>query len=196
MKRAGTGGVMRLGQPSLAVLALLLPVLAAGQPMTRNYEYDAVGNLTRITDPRGMVTTFGYDALSRRTLTSQPPAAPGGTSPTIGTAYDGVDQLKSVTDPRSLVTTYTTDGLGKTTTQASPDTGNTGQTFNAAGLVATRTDARNVTATYTYDALNRVSQIVYSGSGFTTLTDTYTYDQGANGIGKLTGMTYSGGSTA
>ena len=178
-----------------AVAALLLPALAATQPMTWRYEYDAAGNLTKIIDPRGIATRFGYDTLSRRTLTTQPPAAPGGTSPTIGVAYDGVDLPRSVTDPRTLTTTYATDGLGNTTTQSSPDTGNTIQTFNAAGLVVTRKDARNVTAAYTYDALNRPTRIVYSGTGLTTLTDTFAYDQGSNAVGKLTSMTYSGGST-
>ncbi|HUL66527.1 MAG TPA: hypothetical protein VLW55_18150, partial [Burkholderiaceae bacterium] len=167
-------------------LLLLMPALGIGQTMRWSYEYDAVGNLTKITDPRGIVTTFGYDVLSRRTLTTQPPASSGGTSPTIGVAYDGINQPKTVTDPRSLVTSYTTDGLGKTTTLASPDTGSTSKTYNDAGLVATSQDARNVTATYSYDALNRVTQIVYAGSGFTTLTDTFSYDQGSNGIGKLT----------
>jgi len=185
------GQLVRVG----AVLALLSPALGWPQAMTWQYEYDAVGNLTKITDPRGKVTQFGYDALSRRNLTTQPPATVGGTSPTIGTAFDGLNQVKSVTDPRSLITNYTTDGLGKTTTQASPDTGNTIRTFNAA-MVATDKDARNVTATYTYDALNRVTQIVYSGSGFTTLTDTYGYDQGANAVGRMSSMTYSGGSTS
>jgi len=201
MKRKNSTARMHRFELVAAVLACcgvpaLLPQQAVAQPMTWRYEYDPVGNLTKTTDPRGIVTTFGSDVLSRRTLTTQPPATAGGTSPTIGASYDGVNQPKTITDPRSLVTTYTTDGLGNSTTQASPDTANTIKTFNAAGLTATSKDARNVTATFTYDALNRPTQIVYSGSGFTTLTDTFTYDQGTNGIGKLTGMTYSGGSTA
>jgi RHS repeat-associated protein len=177
------------------VLGMLLPALAATQPMKWRYEYDAGGNLTEIIDPRGIATRFAYDPLNRRTLTTQPPAAPGGASPVVGVAYDGVDLAKSVTDPRALTTTYATDGLGNTTTQSSPDTGTTIQTFNAAGLIVTRKDARNVTAAYTYDALNRPTRIVYSGTGFTSLTDTFAYDQGSNAVGKLTSMTYSGGST-
>jgi len=175
---------------------VLLPLSSQSQPATWNYEYDAVGNLTKVTDPRGQVTEYVYDALSRRTQVKQPIPFTGSPRPQIGISYDGQDQLKTVTDPRSLVTTYTTDGIGNTTTQASPDTGSTIQTFNAAGLVATRRDARNVTATYTYDALNRLTRIRYAGTGFTTLTDDYVYDQGPNGIGRLTRMTYSGGSAA
>ena len=195
MKSAATSFCLLAGRSALAI-ALVVPSLVIGQPMTWNYEYDAIGNLTKVTDPRGIVTTLGYDALSRRTLTTQPPAAVGGTNPTIGVAYDGIDKPKTLTDPRSLVTTYTTDGLGKTTTLASPDTGSAIKTYNDAGLVATSKDARNVTATYTYDARSRVTQIVYSGTGFTTLTDTFGYDQGTNGIGKLSSMTYTGGSTS
>jgi RHS repeat-associated protein len=176
--------------------ALLTPAAAWSQAMTWNYEYDALGNLTKITDPRGIATDYVYDALSRRTQIKQPAPATGSPRPQIDLGYDGQAQLKTVTDPRSLSTTYTTDGLGNTTTQASPDTGNTTQTVNAAGLITTRKDARNVTATHTYDALNRLTKIVYAGTGFTTLTDTYVYDQGANGIGRLTKTTYSGGNTS
>src|SRR5215471_13958848 len=104
-------GRVRAVRSSATALVLLLPSFAATQPMTWRYEYDTVGNLTKITDPRGIVTRFGYDALSRRTLTTQPPASPGGTSPVIGAAYDALDQVKSITDPRSLATTYATDGV-------------------------------------------------------------------------------------
>jgi YD repeat-containing protein len=180
---------------AVALIAGSLAPSAHAQPATWKYEYDAVGNLTKITDPRGQVTEYVYDALSRRTQIKQPTPFTGSTRPQIGMSYDGQDQVKSVTDPRSLVTGYTTDGIGNTTTQASPDTGTTTQTFNAAGLTATRRDARNVTATYSYDALNRLTRIIYAGTGFSSLTDTYVYDQGPNGIGRLTSMTYSGGST-
>ena len=73
--------------------------------------------------------------------------------------------LKQVTDPRNLVTTYTYDGFGEPVKLASPDTGNTTSTYDAAGNLLTRIDARGVTATYTYDAINRVTQVVYSKSG-------------------------------
>ncbi len=179
-----------------ALVAVLLPTLVIAQPMTWHYEYDAIGNRTKVTDPRGQVTEYVYDALSRQTQIKQPIPFTGSPQPQIGLGYDGQSQLKSVTDPRNLSTTYTTDGIGNTTTQASPDTGNTTQTFNAAGLVTTRRDARNVTATLTYDALNRITRIVYSGAGFTTLTDNYSYDQGPNAIGRASGTTYSGGETS
>ncbi len=75
-----------------------------------------MGNLTQITDPRGLVTTFTYDVLGRRTQVQGPPATPGGAAPVTLFNYDGQDRVRQITDPRSLVTAYTIDDLGKTTT--------------------------------------------------------------------------------
>ena len=47
--------------------------LTLSDPITGNsswsigYEYDANGNLTGKTDPRGVVSTYAYDALNRNT---------------------------------------------------------------------------------------------------------------------------------
>ncbi len=101
---------------------------------------------------------------------------------------NGQDDLTKVIDPRNLSTTYGVTGLSDVTTQTSPDTGVTTRTFDAAGNVKTSRDARLRTTTYTYDALHRLTQAAY-GDG--TLS-TYVYDQGANGVGRLTSMTDPG----
>ena len=101
---------------------------------------------------------------------------------------NGRDDLTKVIDPRNLSTTYGVTGLSNVTTQTSPDTGVTTRTFDAAGNVKTSRDARLRTTTYTYDALHRLTQAAY-GDG--TLS-TYVYDQGANGVGRLTSMTDPG----
>src|SRR5262249_9146870 len=44
------------------------------------------------------------------------------------------------------------------------------------------TDAKGQVTTYTYDALNRVTSITYQGN----LTHTFQYDQGIDGVGRLT----------
>ena len=49
------------------------------------------------------------------------------------------------------------NGLGNLTQQASPDTGTTTSTYDAAGNLLTQTDAKSQTTTYAYDALNRVT---------------------------------------
>jgi RHS repeat-associated protein len=172
---------------------LLWAALPAGAQQTTiwNYQYDANGNRTQITDPLSHVTTFQYDALNRLINTVQPIPQTGGTNPQIGMTYDGQSQLAKVTDPRSLATTYTVDGLGNTGTLASPDTGTATSVFDPAGDLTSRTDAKNKKATYTYDALNRLTGISYpTGTG-----TSFTYDQGANAIGKLTKITDESGNT-
>ncbi|MEF9388526.1 RHS repeat-associated core domain-containing protein [Ralstonia solanacearum species complex bacterium KE056] len=177
------------------LLALSTQTLAQTQVSTTQYAYDTVGNLTQITDPRGLVTTLTYDALGRRTKVQGPPATPGGAAPTAVFTYDGQDRVRQVTDPRSLVTTYTVDGLGNTTQQQSADTGTTNATYDAVGNLTSRTDARGKTTSFSYDALDRLTQASYA-SGTPTVLE---YDGGTspqpNDIGELTKVTDEAGST-
>ena len=176
-----------------AVLLALLPGLAlAQQNTTYQYQYDAVGNLTQITDPLQRVTTQSYDALNRLKQQLQPAPVAGAARPVIGYAYDGQDQLVSVTDPRTLVTTYQIDGLGNQTAIVSPDTGTTRKTVDAAGNMLTSTDAKGQTTAYQYDALNRITRITYAGGQVVN----YAYDQGTHGIGRLTQISDASGTIA
>jgi YD repeat-containing protein len=77
-------------------------------------------------------------------------------------------------------------------TLTSPDTGATSNTYDNAGNLKTKTDAKGQLTTYSYDALNRLTQAVYTGGQ----TINYTYDQGVNGLGRLTTITDSTGSTS
>ncbi|WP_211441782.1 RHS repeat protein [Collimonas humicola] len=167
----------------------------AVQNTTTSYEYDAMGNRTKITDPLGNITTQSYDPLGRLIQQVQPVPAAGGASPTVSFTYDGQDQLSTVTDPRNLVTSYTVDGLGNQNALTSPDTGSTSKTYDAAGNLKTRTDARGKTTSYSYDALNRLTQISYA-SGTATQ---FEYDGGTTGapnaIGHLTRMIDGSGQT-
>jgi len=149
------------------------------------YNYDANGNVVSDTVDGSYVTTNTYDQLNR--LFKVTDAANGLTQ----YGYNALDQLTSVTDPRGLVTTYTVNAFGDVTQLQSPDIGTTTSTYDSAGNLKTRTDAKGQTSTYSYDALNRLTQVVYSNGS----TVTYTYDQGANGKGRLTGMTDGSGSS-
>ncbi|WP_230585659.1 RHS repeat domain-containing protein [Ralstonia solanacearum] len=177
------------------LLTLSTQVLAQTQVSTTQYAYDAVGNLTQITDPRGLVTTLTYDSLGRRTKVQGPPATPGGAAPTAVFTYDGQDRVREVTDPRSLVTTYTVDGLGNTTRQQSPDTGTTSATYDLAGNLTRRTDARGKITRYRYDAVNRMTHAVFASG--TPIA--FTYDGGKhpepNDIGHLTHISDESGQT-
>ncbi len=152
------------------------------------YTYDNNGNLKTVTDPLNRLTTNVYDALNRLNKVTNPDNG------IIQYAYDGLDQLTQITDPRSLITSYNRDGLNNLNQTNSPDTGATAATYDAAGNVLTKTDAKGQTATYTYDALNRITGITYTGAPAQSVT--YQYDQGANGIGHLTGISDATGTAS
>ncbi len=157
-----------------AVNRLKKTIGAEGQ--TTVYAHDKQGNLTTVTDPLNHATSYAYDALNRLTEAIDPK---GGTT---FFGYNAHDDLKSVTDPRNLLTAYKWDGLDDQLQVASPDTGVTANTFDAAGNVASSTDARGNTTTYSYDALNRVTKAAFADG----TSAAWHYDQGANGIGRLT----------
>ncbi len=148
------------------------------------YAYDANGNRTRRSDPLEQRTHFAYDALDRLIQQTDPGAGE------TRYAYDGQDRLIKVTDPRKLATTYRLDGLGNRQHLQSPDSGLTSSTHDAAGNEITRRDARGQTTRIAWDALNRPTRIDFH-DGSQRL---YRWDQGANGIGRLTQIDdYQGG---
>jgi len=157
------------------------PWAQTNRPVT-NFTYDANGNLTSSTDALGRATSQTYDTLNRLTKITQP--KPIGTAPNPVTQFgvNGLDQLTSITDARNLVTSYTLTGLGDLTQQVSPDTRTTINTFDPAGNLKTSKDARSQTTTYTYDGINRLTQARY---GDATISNYY-YDEGSNGVGRLT----------
>ena len=147
------------------------------------YGYDNQGNVTSISDPLNRVTTNAYDALNRLKQVTDP------ASGVTRFEYDGQDQLALVTDPRNNATRYSVDGLGNFAAQSSPDTGSTANTYDAAGNVAISTDAKGQSTSYAYDALNRVTRTVYNqATGAQLGRVDYVYDQGADGIGRLTSI--------
>ena len=163
---------------------------AAGQ--TTVYTYDASGNPTGVSDPLGHATAQSYDALNRLIQHSNPDQ--GLTRHT----YDARDNPTAVTDPRNLTTQYTLDGFNATSREDSPDRGTQSQSYDSAGNLATRTDARGVKHTYLYDALNRPTQRSHAIVTGVTATPNlaWTYDQSANGLGQLTGVSDESGSSA
>jgi RHS repeat-associated protein len=164
----------------------LVQEIGGTNPATQitSYGYDNQGNVTSIADPLAQATANAYDARNRLRQVTDP--AKGVTA----YGYDGLDQLTSVTDPRNNATTYALDGLGNLASQTSPDAGTTADTHDAAGNLLSSTDAKGQTTSYTYDALNRVTRIVYDQATGAQLKQVdFAYDQGANGIGRLSSIT-------
>jgi YD repeat-containing protein len=178
--------------------AQTLPAPPVSPTPVVNYEYDGQGNPTKTIQAPGVPdfnfsTTNTYDSLNRLKDSTDAKLAK------TQFGYDGLDRNTQLIDPRLLATSTPRNGLGDVTSLVSPDTGTASQTYDAAGNLKTRTDSRGVLGSYSYDALNRLSGIVYSKSGSTSLTYSWGYDQTgtgyANGIGQLTSATHPAGST-
>ncbi|GAB2865971.1 hypothetical protein GCM10027277_38480 [Pseudoduganella ginsengisoli] len=177
------------------VSTLALMFAGSAIPFTSSpatFEYDANGNLTRVTDPLGRTASKQYDTLNRPVREQLPAAGAGTSAPSMRYTYDALDQLASVTDPRNLKTTYIVNGLADQLGLSSPDTGNIARTYDAAGNLISSTDARGQATTYTYDARNRLTRIAYA-SGIAT-----TFEYGAasgSADGQLIRMTDESGET-
>lgn len=140
-----------------------------------SYTYDGNGNMKSRTDAGNRTTLYSYDAHNRLTQATAPD---GGITVY---SYNGEGRLASVRDPRGLLTSFTYNGLGQVLTQSSPDSGLTSYTYDAAGRLSTETKANGLSIAYTWDALDRITSRSSGG-----VTETFTYDEGTYGKGRLT----------
>jgi RHS repeat-associated protein len=157
---------------------------SASEAQATVYGYDAAGNQSNVAAPLSRTTTNQFDALSRLAQITDPNQG------ITQMGYDVLDDLASVTDPRKLTTNYTSNGFGDVTQLQSPDTGTTGYTYDSGGNLKTAKDARGDQATNAYDALNRLTGTVYTDQSWG-----FNYDQGTDGIGRLTSVTDATGGT-
>jgi RHS repeat-associated protein len=156
---------------------------------TTTYVYDANGNATSITDPRGHTTTQTFDALNRlHQVTDR-------LSHTTTTAYDAHNAVTSVQDPNSNTTTYTRDGFERVKQLASPDSGTSNYYYDLANNLTQKTDGAGVSTYRTFDALNRELTQCFT-SGCSSYYISKIYDQTGYGysVGHLTTM-YDAGQT-
>lgn len=150
---------------------------------TLGYDYDAAGNLTHKTDPRGVESTLAYDALSRNTSVNYSNTTIGNPDvPDITRFYDGATKGTgrfwysyqggnlSVGNnvEHTAIDTYDTLGRPKVQRQLfklngtwSP-TYQTTRTYNLAGSVISQIYPSNNTVTYVYDGAGRTSS--FSGN--------------------------------
>src|SRR5712692_1959097 len=187
----GPGGVALAKTQSRAFDALgrlFQSIGAAGQ--TTTYGYDNGDRIVSVTDPLSHVTGQSFDALSRLIQVAAP------LSSTSAYGYDAHDNRTRVTDPRGLATSYVYDGLDNPIEVSSPDTGTTVYVVDDAGNRIQQTDAAGVVMQMSYDALNRLAARTYPADPAENVV--YHYDEAAAGfgIGRLTSVTDSSGSTA
>jgi RHS repeat-associated protein len=133
---------------------------------TTTYAYNAVGNLTRVTDPAGHFLAITYNTQGLRS---------------------------STTDDSGFVTDYSYDAAGRLT-GLTDGAGNpiVTYTYNAANLVAAKSMANGTSTTYGYDANGNVTAIMNLGAGGAVNSEfLYTYDA----LGRRTSETTLAGTT-
>ncbi|WP_219460869.1 RHS repeat-associated core domain-containing protein [Nonomuraea rhizosphaerae] len=171
------------------------------------HAYDAAGRLTRTTDPRGNATSFEYDALDNRVRVTDPPAAPGQPAGQWVNEFDKAGEQLTAIDPTGARTQATYDDLGRqitrTIVERKPvvasyitnleydDAGNptkailpgnkiTSYTVNAVGEVTAKTDPMNNITRYDYDLIGRPAKVTDAEENASTAE----YDR----AGRLTGV--------
>ncbi|MEW6372411.1 MAG: DUF6531 domain-containing protein [Pseudomonadota bacterium] len=149
-----------------------------------DYRYDSNGNLTSVTDALNRKTSYEYDPQNRLFKIT----APDGGVTRMEYGADGL--LRAVIDPRALRTTYDYNGFGDRIKLTSPDTGVTTYNFDAAGRLERENRQDGKVITYKWDALGRMLSRT-SGA----ITESFTYDEGNYGGGKLTRMNDATGQT-
>ena len=160
------------------------------------YTYDSAGNALSLTDARGIILNYSYDALNRITQLDAPgidddiiyiyDSAPGCTN--------GIGRLCQVLD-NSGVTTYSYDAFGNLSQQTKTELGvtyTTQYTYDAGNRISTITYPDGRTLTYTRDAVGRITDISMTVEGTTTsLLNSLSY----RADGLIKSQTYGNGLT-
>lgn len=157
---------------------------------TVGYTYDAAGNLWKVTDARGGVTTFGYDGAHRMTSITGPRTGLVAQVTTIG--YDAANRVTSVTrtipGDATAVTGYNYATAGHTKVTDPDNHPPVDYSFDSLGRVSAVADPKNPNSAslinYGPYSTNNKVQSSRNGSGGTT-----TYDWSANNGESLKSVT-------
>ena len=158
---------------------------AAGAATTW-FQYDNVGNQTKVTDPRGngagdpsYTTVTGYDELNRVTSV---------TDPMNNTTVYGLDtrgRVHTITRPDTTIETKEYDAMNRVLSDTLPkDNGSsviTSFVYNPSGTIYSIKDGDNHTTYFQYDASDMKTVMTYPNG---TDTQTWSYDANHNLIAR------------
>ena len=156
------------------------PAVGVARSVTR-FAYDAVGNLTAVTDPLGFVTTYGYDLLDRRTTVTD---ARGFSTVTT---YDAVGSTASVADASGNVTRYAYDRRSRLVTETDPLGKATSYAYDLVGNKIRETDRLGRVTSFVYDAADRLVEERWQQSA--TAVVSHTIRRFYDGADQLLGVT-------
>ncbi|NSX56944.1 RHS repeat protein [Parasulfitobacter algicola] len=164
---------------------ILKTIGAEGQEW--DFNHDVEDNLAQITDPLSHTIQNSFDGLNRVSETVDQAGY------TTGLQHDDDDQLTRFTDPRSIETVFDYNGFGELVREVSADRGTMLYSYNNRGLVSQMTDARGQVSTYEYDNAGRLTARLFLSDS--TLDQTFTYDNGPIGQGKIDQTSDQSGTT-
>ncbi|MEO7744402.1 MAG: RHS repeat-associated core domain-containing protein [Usitatibacter sp.] len=165
---------------------------------TTTYDYDTVGNLTKVTLPDASWVGYAYDAAAALVAVEdnlgnsieyeldvlgnrvqEAVFDPQGTlKKTLQRLYDGFNRLEKDLGALGQATRYGRDGYGNVTTVTDPLNRVTTNTYDILNRLTNVNDAASGNTVFTYDARDRLATVK---DPKLTATTTYTY----NGLGDL-----------
>ncbi|MEK6289733.1 MAG: RHS repeat-associated core domain-containing protein [Acidobacteriota bacterium] len=171
------------------------PLATPVQPTS--YTYDAVDNLTSVTQIQGnpqatQTRTFSYDSLKRLKQAVNPESG------TINYTYDDNSNLQTKTDARGVITTYAYDGLNRVTTRTysgqapGPTTPNVTYVYDTLGASVNGkgrlTSVSSSVSSYSYGSYDVVGRVLTGTQ--TTDNQLYAMSYQYNLAGGMTSETY------
>jgi RHS repeat-associated protein len=191
--------------------------------LSSQFTYDDLGNVTQITDPLGINTTFGYDPNFNNLQWVR-----DGRQNTLTYNYDAAGNLVNITYPDSSAETFKVDAQGNLIESVNRRGEAIQYTYNADGLPVRKqyqdgsavdfvydnrgnlvsvTDS-NGTISMVYDATDQLTKITYPDRRFLQYTydtagrrtqmvdqDGFTVNYAYDPVGQLTGLTNHNGET-
>ncbi|WP_444908343.1 hypothetical protein ACJJIR_10590 [Microbulbifer sp. SSSA008] len=124
------------------------------QNYVESYQYDALGNRTQISDPRGFKTYFSYDAAGRLTHKQVPRNTTQGYLSTW--SYDALGQVLSETHYSQAVAQNADPSAINTNTLAHAQDRSTHYTYMSNGKLRTETDSAGVVTLHDYNAFGEI----------------------------------------
>jgi RHS repeat-associated protein len=161
---------------------------APDEDIITELDYDAAGNLTKVTDPLDRETEFYYDLLNRPTRVTEPDPDGGGplAAPVSYLVYDATGRVRAERDPRGSVTNYVYDQSHRLTATRTM-LANSQQliansfTYDSAGQLTSVTDPEGRQTRYTYDDAGRLIELIPPLANSQQLTaNSYSYDTLSN----------------